>query len=113
MLAGADARLEPDPVLLARLVEAGATPATIASTDLFYDAPVDTIGETGAEPPLAFDLQAAAILGVAARRGAAAACLAGVTGMVGADGAGRPDAQALEDLAVRLGEAGYAALRIP
>ncbi len=67
----------------------------------------------GPSRPLAFDLQAAAILGVAARRGAAAACLAGVTGMVGADGAGRPDAQALEDLAVRLGEAGYAALRIP
>ena len=36
-LAGMDARLDPDPVLLARLVEAGATSGTVASTDLFYD----------------------------------------------------------------------------
>jgi uridine phosphorylase len=113
-LAGMDARLDPDPVLLARLVEAGATPGTVASTDLFYDPPaLDGPSEAGRDGPLALDLQAAAILGVAVRRGAAAACLAGVTGAIGANGAGAPEPQTLEDLGVRLGEAGYAALRIP
>jgi uridine phosphorylase len=113
-LAGMHAQLNPDPVLLARLVEAGATPGTVASTDLFYDPPaLDGSREAGRSGPLALDLQAAAILGVSARRGAAAACLAGVTGAAGANGAGGPEPQTLEDLGVRLGEVGYAALRIP
>jgi uridine phosphorylase len=105
-LAGAATRLEPDPVLLARLVEAGATPGTVASTDLFYDPPLDSLGAMAPNGPLALDLQAAAILGVAARRGAEAAVVVGVTTQDGG-----PDVS--QDLGVRLGEAGYAALRIP
>ena len=64
-LAGMHAQLDPDPVLLGRLVEAGATPGTVASTDLFYDPPaLDRSREAGRSGPLALDLQAAAILGV-------------------------------------------------
>jgi uridine phosphorylase len=106
-LAGAQTRLEPDPVLLARLVEAGATPGIVASTDLFYDPPLDSLGAVARNGPLALDLQASAILGVAARRAAEAAVVVGVTAQDGA-----PEVSA-DDLGVRLGEAGYAALRIP
>lgn len=104
-LAGAGARLEPDPELHGRLIEAGASPAAVASTDLFYDHPAQVVRESG-QAATAVDLQAAAILGVAARRGVAAACLVGVA-------TGLRDPEALEALSVRLGEAGYAALRIP
>ena len=99
------ARLEPDPELHGRLIEAGASPAAVASTDLFYDHPAQVVRESG-QAATAVDLQAAAILGVAARRGVAAACLVGVA-------TGLRDPEALEALSVRLGEAGYAALRIP
>jgi purine-nucleoside phosphorylase len=87
-------------------VDAGATPGTVASTDLFYDPPLDSLGAVAQDGPLALDLQAAAILGVAARRAAEAAVVVGVTAQTG-----EPDVS--DDLGVRLGEAGYAALRIP
>ena len=85
-LAGAETRLEPDPVLLARLVEAGATPGTVASTDLFYDPPLDSLGPVARNGPLALDLQAAAILGVAARHAAEAAVVVGITAQDGGGG---------------------------
>ena len=104
------ARLEPDPALLGRLVEAGATPATVASTDLFYDPRAQGPAEAASRGALALELESAAILAVAARHGAAAACVLGVAGV---DGGGRLGIEELEELGLRLGEAGYAALRIP
>jgi DeoD family purine-nucleoside phosphorylase len=110
---GADGPLLPDPELTAALVEAGARPATVATTDLFYD-PRAGIGRTWAERgALAVEMEAATLLAVAARHGVAAACLLAVTDVpVGADGDAveRVDRDRLEAIGVELGEVGYAAL---
>ena len=104
---GDTGRLAPDPGMLARLVEAGAAPATVASRDLFYDR-----GDGPAAPgAVAVDLETAAVLGVAARHGATAAAVLGVAGRARLNGAARLDAEGLESLGLRLGEAAYAALR--
>jgi uridine phosphorylase len=124
---GADAPLAPDPDLLERLVAAGARPATVASSDLFYD-PRDGAAARWAERgALAVEMEAATILQVAARRGVAAACVLGVSDVAqaagaahgaampfsGSNGAGRMGPEELVELGVRVGEAGYAALRSP
>ncbi len=104
---GADGPLAPDPVMLARLVEAGAAPATVASRDLFYDR-----GDGRPAPgAVAVELETAAVLGVAARHGVPAAAVLGVARRAGMNGAGRLDGEDLEALGLRLGDAGYAALR--
>ena len=85
---GANGALGSDPVLLERLVAAGATPGTIVTTDLFY-------GELPADGSVV-DLESGAVLQVAARHGVPAACVLALA----------PD----EELALRAGEAGYAAV---
>ena len=104
---GAGGPLAPDPVMLARLVEAGAAPATVASRDLFYD--------RGEGPPapgaVAVELETAAVFGVAARHGVPAAAVLGVARRAGMNGAGRLGGEDLDALGLRLGDAGYAALR--
>lgn len=104
---GADAPLEPDPELLARLVDAGARPATVASSDLFYD-PRDGAAagwvERGA---VAVEMEAATLFQVAARHDVAAACVLGVSDAEDA----RVEPAELEALGLRVGEAGYAAVR--
>jgi uridine phosphorylase len=85
---GANGALGSDPELLARLVAAGARPCTVVTTDLFY-------GDPPAGGAVA-DMEAGAILQVAARRGVAAACVLALA----------PD----EELALRAGDAGYAAV---
>jgi uridine phosphorylase len=104
---GAEGPLAPDDDLLARLVAGGATPATVASTDLFYD----RRGPVPGDGALAVDMETAAILGVAARHRVAAACVLGVARRANATGANRLDADALEALGLSLGEIGYGALR--
>jgi uridine phosphorylase len=110
---GAEGPLEPDPELLERLVAAGAEPSTIASSDLFYD-PRDSAAaawiDQGAR---AVEMEAATILQVAARHGVAAACVLGVSDVPSSNGSRRIDPEELERLGVRVGEAGYAALRSP
>ena len=104
---GAGMSLAPDPGMLARLVAAGAATATVASQDLFYD-------RREAPPPpgaVAVELETAAVLGVAARHELPAACVLGVARRAGVNGAARLDSDDLEALGLRLGEAGYAALR--
>jgi uridine phosphorylase len=110
---GADAPLEPDPELLARLVEAGARPVTVASSDLFYDPREEATASWLHRGAVAVEMEAATVLQVAARRGVAAACVLGVTDVARSNGARRmsPDEQA--ELGVRIGEAGYAAVRSP
>jgi uridine phosphorylase len=104
---GADGSLAPDPELFAQLVEAGAAPATVASRDLFYD--------RGEGPPapgaVAVELETAAVLGVAARHGVPAAAVLGVARRASMNGAPRLAGEELESLGLRLGEAGYAAVR--
>ncbi len=123
---GADEPLAPDPDLLERLVAAGARPATVASSDLFYD-PRDAAAGWVERGAVAVEMEAAAILRVADRRGVAAACVLGVSDAVaqaagaargaampsGSNGARRMSPDELVELGVRVGEAGYAALRSP
>jgi uridine phosphorylase len=104
---GADATLEPDPDLLARLVDAGARPAAVVTSDLFYDPRDEAAEEWAARGAVAVEMEAATILQVAARHAVAAACVLGVTDVQGR----RMEPDAIEELGVRLGEAGYAALR--
>jgi uridine phosphorylase len=104
---GSDGPLAPDPQMFARLVEAGAAPATVASRDLFYDHD----GGPRAPGAVAVELETAAVLGVAAHHGVPAAAVLGVARRAGMNGAGRLDGEDLEALGLKLGDAGYAALR--
>ena len=110
---GADAPLAPDPELFERLVAAGARPATVASSDLFYDPRGGAAAGWAERGALAVEMEAATIFQIAARRGVAAACVLGVTDVPGSNGARRMGAEEIVDLGVRVGEAGYAALRSP
>ena len=88
---GANGALGSDPELLERLVAFGATPRTVITTDLFYDPREPAAGDAAVA-----DMEAAAILQVAARHGVAAACVLAVG----------PD----EPRALGAAEAGYAAV---
>jgi uridine phosphorylase len=107
---GAEARLRSDPELTARLVDAGARPVTIVSSDLFYD-PRPGLAESWLrEGAVAVEMEAAALLRVAERRGAAAACVLAVSDVPSANGTRRANPERLAELGVRLGELGLAAL---
>ncbi len=108
---GAEGPLRPDPVLQERLVGAGARPATLVSSDLFYDPRADAARDWIERGALAVEMEAAALFRVAARREVPAACVVGVTDVPGKDGAYRMPAEEREALGLRLGEAGYAAVR--
>jgi uridine phosphorylase len=107
---GANGNLRSDPELLERLVGAGARPATVVSSDLFYDPRDGQAAEWAARGASVVEMEAAAILQVAGRRGVAAACVLVVSDVPSADGARRADREQLEELGLRVGEAGYAAL---
>ena len=107
---GANGALRSDPRLLERLLAAGARPATVVSTDLFYDPREGEVGGWMRRGGTVVEMEAATILQVAARRGVAAACVLAVTDLPAAGGARRADADQLEQIGLRLGEAGYAAL---
>jgi purine-nucleoside phosphorylase len=105
---GADSPLHPDPALTEALVDAGARPETVVSTDLFYDPrPAQGWVERGAA---VVEMEAAVLLRVAAMRDVAAACVLAVSDVPAPDGSERIDPEGLERAAVALGEAGYAAL---
>jgi uridine phosphorylase len=108
---GADAPLAPDPGLLARLVEAGARPVTVATSDLFYDPREGAAASWAERGAAAVEMEAATILQVAARHGVAAACVLGVSDVAATNGAHRMANDELAELGVRVGEAGYAAVR--
>jgi len=103
---GADGPLKPDPALTEALVAAGARPETVVSTDLFYDPrPPRDWGDAAV-----VEMEAAALLGVANRHGVAAACVLAVSDVPGKNGSHRIEPEELEAAALRLGEAGYAAV---
>jgi DeoD family purine-nucleoside phosphorylase len=110
---GADGALEPTPDLLVRLVDAGARPVTIATSDLFYDPREDHAAGLAARGAVAVEMEAATIFQVAARRGVAAACVLGVSDVASSNGARRMSDAELVELGLRVGEAGYAAVRGP
>ena len=99
---GAAGALAADPLLLAALQAAGngAVTGRVASSDLYYDAPPPAAGA------LAADLSTGALFAVAARYGAAAACVLAISEA----GGRRIDPEALEAAEADLGRVGAAAL---
>ncbi len=99
---GAAGALAADPLLLTALQEAGncAVTGSVASSDLYYDAPPAAAGA------LAADLSTGALFAVAARYGAAAACVLAIS-----EAHGRAiELEALEAAEAELGRVGAAAL---
>jgi uridine phosphorylase len=107
---GANGSVAPDPALTERLVNAGATPVTVVTSDLFYDPRADAAAGWLARGATAVEMEAATILRVAERRGIAAACALAVTDAPSEGGSERVDTDALEAIGLRVGELGYAAL---
>jgi purine-nucleoside phosphorylase len=107
---GAGALLRPDPELTAALVDAGARAVTVVSSDLFYDPRDGAAAEWVERGASAVEMEAAAVLCVAGRRGAAAACALAVSDVPGEHGTRRIGADELEALGPRLGDLGYRAL---
>jgi len=107
---GANGALGSDPGLLELLLGAGARPGTAVSTDLFYDPREGEAAAWVERGASVVEMEAAAILQVADRRGVAAACVLAVTDVPSAGGRLRVDAEQLEAIGLRLGETGYAAV---
>jgi DeoD family purine-nucleoside phosphorylase len=108
---GADGPLVADPDLLARLVQAGARPAVVVSSDVFYDPRQGAAGSWRAQGAVAVEMEAATLFQVAARRGVTAACVLGVSDTASMNGSRRMSPEEREQLGLRVGEAGYAAVR--
>ena len=109
---GANGSVAPDPALLSRLVGAGARPGTVVSSDLFYDPREGELARWVERGAVAVEMEAATIFLVAARRGVEAACVLGVSDVVGEEGGLRADPEQLEAIGLRVGEAGYAAVEM-
>ena len=109
---GANGSVAPDPALLSRLVGAGARPGTVVSSDLFYDPREGEVARWLERGAVAVEMEAATIFLVAARRGVEAACVLGVSDVVGEEGGLRADPEQLEAIGLRVGEAGYAAVEM-
>ena len=116
---GAGRRVRPDAALTAALAEAagasaGARRGLVVSTDLFYDDRPGRIAAWRRERAVAVEMEAAAVLRIAERREATAACVLAVTDVLSAP-AGRharsrlPDA-AIADAGVQLGAVALDAL---
>ena len=103
---GARGRMAADRGLTDALVAAGAREVVAVSTDVFYDLREGLHQEwrrLGAE---VVEMEAAALLAVAQRRGVAAAVLLAVTDLL-EGGRRRIDGEALEAAGLRLGETAY------
>jgi DeoD family purine-nucleoside phosphorylase len=107
---GAGERVAAEPGLAARLRQATGSPgATVVSTDLFYDERDGVVEEWVRAGAVAVEMEAAAVLRVAERRGAAAACVLAVSDLPPPERT-RIGAGELEAAGVRLGEAALRAL---
>jgi uridine phosphorylase len=103
---GAPERVAGDEALTAALAAQADRAGTVVSSDLFYDPREDVRAGWAADGALAVDLETAAVLAVARRRGIRAAALLAVV----ARGDERLDAEAIADAGVRLGRAALQAL---
>ena len=103
---GAGERVAGDEALTAALAAAADRAGTAASSDLFYDPRPGERAGWAAAGALVVDLETAAILTVARRRGIPAGALLAVT----ARGGERLDADAIAEAGLRLGRAALAAL---
>lgn len=92
----------------------GARPAMVASSDLFYDDRPGVVDRWLAAGAIAVEMEAATVLRLAERRGAAAACLLVVTDLLARtesrDGHVRIEREGLEAAGVQLGQVAAAAL---
>ncbi len=104
---GAGARLGTDPALTEAL---HARPATVVSTDLFYDARGGIEAEWVAAGAEVVEMEAATLLAVAGRRGVRAAVLLAVSDELSSRERRRIGREELEAAGVRLGEIAYEAL---
>ena len=109
---GADGWVAPDPVLTKALLEAGGGPAVgVVSTDLFYDRRPDRSELWREQGAAVVEMEAAALFQLASLHDLAAACVLGVSDVIGAhDARTRIGQDELGDLGVRLGQVGAAAL---
>ena len=110
---GAGRRLEPDATLLAGLRTAarnGTRAGTVVSTDLFYEPDSQRAQDWTAAGALAVEMEAAAVLAVAARHGVAAACVLVVSDLLAGGWRRRIDPDSLTEAERRLGQVGAAAL---
>jgi uridine phosphorylase len=98
--------------LAAAAQQHGGGEATVVSTDLFYDDRAGVAEEWIAEGAVAVEMEAAAVLRVAERRGVAAGCLLAVTDLLaeGVERRVRIDREGLESAGIRLGEVAIEAL---
>jgi DeoD family purine-nucleoside phosphorylase len=103
---GADGRVEPDTLLTEAL---DARPATVVSSDLFYDPREDIHRQWVDAGAQAIEMEAATVLAVAARHGVRAACLLAVTDELAGDRV-RMDQERIEAIGVELGRAALEAL---
>jgi uridine phosphorylase len=103
---GAPERLAGDEALTAALAARADRTATVVSSDLFYDPRADERATWPDAGAVAVDLETAALLAVARRRGIRAAAVLAVV----ARGDDRLDAEAIADAGVRLGHAALEAL---
>ena len=107
---GAARRLTPNSGLTAALTSGGARPVTALTTDLFYDPRSDAPANWLADGADVIEMEAAALLAVAERRGVAAAVVLGVTDLLAGGRRERIRSDELEPLGLALGEAAWAAL---
>ena len=105
-LGGGD-RLRPDGALAAAL---DARPATVVSTDLFYDAREEIESEWVSAGAEVIEMEAAVLLAIARRRGARAAVLLAVSDQLAGGKRNRIGREELDAAGVRLGEVAYEAL---
>ncbi|HEU4979061.1 MAG TPA: hypothetical protein VFT42_09230 [Solirubrobacteraceae bacterium] len=106
---GAGERVLPDAAMAAALARVADHSGTTVSTDLFYDPDEARPAAWRAAGAIAVEMEAAAVLAVAARRGVRAACLLAVSDSQ-AGGGEHIDADALAAAELRLGRAALAAL---
>jgi len=107
---GASKRLTPDATLTAALVEGGARPANVLTTDLFYDPRDDLPAMWVTDGADVIEMEAAALLAVAGRHDVAAAVVLAVTDLLATGERERIDREAFEQVGLALGEAAWAAL---
>ena len=99
-------------MLVERLVAAGATPVTVVTTDLFYDGRAGSTRAGSATGAAAVEMETATLLRLAELRGVEAAARArGDATCRGPDGSRRAEPEELEAIGLRVGRAGYEALR--
>lgn len=110
---GASERLTPEPRLTGALAEAGARLVTVVSADLFYETREAVSADWRDRGAEVVEMEAAALLAIAQRKGLVAAVVLAVTDVLTGADRQRIAPEALEQVGLRLGEAGYAALRQP